>query len=54
MHEIPEVMKCVQSDLKSADVLSGEKELNYCGFVLALVKVANLAKSKLRDDTDEN
>ena len=46
-------MKCIQSDLKSADAISGDKELNYQGFVIALVEVANICKSKLRNDAVE-
>ena len=53
MLEVPDYLKCVHSDMKSADAMPGEKELNYQGFVVALVKVANIAKSKFRNETEE-
>lgn len=50
MKEMPEVGQVIQTDLKAADAVPGEKELNYQGFVIALVKVANIGKMKFREE----
>ncbi len=47
---MPEVGQVIQTDLKAADAMPGEKELNYQGFVIALVKVANLGKMSFRGE----
>jgi hypothetical protein len=38
----------VKTELKVAAAPPGDKEINYGGFVIALIKVANVAKTKLR------
>ena len=47
---MPEYGQCIQTDLKAADAVPGEKELNYSGFVIALIKVANIGKMKFRGE----
>lgn len=51
MLEAPDALKCVKTDLKSADAINGDM-LNYQAFVVALVKVANLVKSKLNQEDE--
>lgn len=51
MLEAPDAFKCVKTDLKSADAINGDM-LNYQAFVVALVKVANLVKSKLNQEDE--
>lgn len=53
MQEIQDYSQFVQTDLKAADSVPGDKELNYQGFVIALVKLANIGKLKFRKEPEE-
>lgn len=45
---------CVSQEyLKVSPGPPGDKEINFTGFVIAMIKVANLAKVKLRQQTND-
>ena len=54
MEEVNDYSEMVQDDAKTAGAIPGEKELSYPGFVIALVKVANIGKLKFRDSEEQS
>lgn len=54
MEEVSDYSTMVQDDAKTAGAIPGEKELSYPGFVLALVKVANIGKLKFRGGEEQS
>ena len=45
MQEVQDYSDIVQDDAKTAGAVPAEFELNYPGFVLGLVKIANIGKA---------